>query len=60
MINLSSGLITLANGVVELILALVNPIVFVLIALGLSLAWIGLIERDELDRRGTKPEVEQH
>jgi hypothetical protein len=60
MINLSSGLITLANGVVDLILALVNPIVFVLIALGLSLAWIGLIERDELDRRGTKPEVEQH
>jgi hypothetical protein len=58
--TLSSGLITMANGLVDLALTVVHPLVFVAAALILSMTWLALIERDELDRLGTKPEVGRH
>jgi hypothetical protein len=58
--KVSSSLITLANGSVELLLGVTNPLVLVAAALGLSFTWLALIERDELDRQGTKPEIGQH
>jgi hypothetical protein len=56
----SDSFITLANGFVELLLGVAHPLVFIVGALGLSLTWLALIERDELDRLGTKPEIGQH
>lgn len=58
--KIGSSLITLANGFVELVIGVVHPLVLITIALGLSLTWLALIERDELDRLGTKPEIGQH
>lgn len=58
--TLSSGLVTMANGLVDLVLAVANPLVLVGCALALSMTWLALIERDELDRLGTKPEVGTH
>ena len=60
MTTLGSGLITMANGFVDLVHAVVNPLVLVAAALVLSMVWLGLIERDELDRLGTKPEIGTH
>jgi hypothetical protein len=58
--KIGSSFITLANGFVELLLGVAHPLVLIVVALGLSLTWLALIERDELDRLGTKPEIGQH
>lgn len=58
--TLGAGLITLANGALELILHVASPIVIIGALLVSSLAWMCLIEIDELDRQGTKPEIGRH
>jgi hypothetical protein len=58
--KIGSSMITLANGFVELLVAVAHPLVLITCALALSLTWLALIERDELDRLGTKPEIGQH
>ena len=58
--TLAAGLITMANGLVDLVLSVAHPLVLVVAALALSLTWLALIERDELDRLGTKPEIGRH
>lgn len=50
----------MANGLLDLAVSVVHPLVLVIAALGLSLTWLALIERDELDRLGSKPEIGRH
>lgn len=54
---LANGLITVLNGLWTIIGAVMNPITLVVIAMGLSFAWLALLENDELDRQATKPQV---
>lgn len=58
--TIGNGLITLANGAWLAADTLVSPLTAVLLALGAGLSWLALIECDELDRQGTKPEVGLH
>jgi hypothetical protein len=57
--ELSNGFITLYNGAVALVSGLVSPVVLLAALVGASFLWLGLIELDELNRQGTKPEVER-
>ena len=50
----------MANGLSDLAISVVHPLVLVLVAMVLSMSWLALIERDELDRLGSKPEIGQH
>ncbi len=50
----------MANGLVDLAVSVVHPLVLVVAAMVLSMTWLALIERDELDRLGSKPEIGQH
>ena len=58
--TLGAGLITMANGLFDLLISIANPLVLVVVAMALSMSWLALIERDELDRLGSKPEIGQH
>lgn len=53
----SNGAVTLFNGFLELVGAATSPMTLVGALLGVSLLWLALIEIDELDRQGTKPEI---
>jgi len=55
--TLAAGLITVLNGGWALVDTIVHPLTFVLLILGGSFAWLALLETDELDRQGTKPEI---
>lgn len=57
---LGAGLITLLNGTLELLLRAASPVTIIVAVLGVSLGWLCLIELDELDRQGSKPEIGQH
>lgn len=54
---LAAGLITIVNGAWSIVDTLVHPLTFVLLILGASFAWLALLEKDELARQGTKPEI---
>ncbi|MFM7088858.1 MAG: hypothetical protein ACKOW9_05015 [Candidatus Paceibacterota bacterium] len=56
----SFGLTTILNGVITLIINLASPLVIVTVLLFISFLWLCLIELDEVDRQGTKPEVMRH
>lgn len=58
--SLSNGLVTLANGLMDLAGHLLSPIAFIGVFLVAGFSWLCLIELDELDRQGTKPEVGRH
>lgn len=58
--TLGAGLITLANGVLDMSGRVLSPVVFVFALLIVSLGWLCLIELDELDRQGSKPEIGRH
>ena len=57
---LSNGLTTLFNGLFYLVGSLGSPIVLAVVVAGVSLAWLALLECDDVDRRGTKPIVGTH
>lgn len=57
---LGNGLVTLANGALTALTSIADPVILVGIAMALSLLWLALVEVDELDRQGTKPEVGRH
>lgn len=57
---LGNGLVTLANGALGALLSLASPLVIAGVALAAGLIWLALIEVDELNRKGTKPEVGRH
>lgn len=56
---LANGLITVFNGLQTLLDGLLTPIAAMSIAIGGAFVWIALIELDELNRQGTKPEIER-
>jgi hypothetical protein len=56
----SNSLITLTNGAFDFITRLFSPVSIILILLVISLAWMALLEMDEMNRQGTKPEVGRH
>jgi len=56
---LANGLITVFNGMQTLLDGLLTPIAAMGVAIGAALVWIALIELDELNRQGTKPEIER-
>lgn len=56
---LSNGAISVFNGLITMLGAVLEPVTFIVLILGGSLAWLGLIELDEIDRQGRKPEIGQ-
>lgn len=55
--SLANGLITVFNGLQTLLAGLLTPIVMMSIIIGGAFVWIALIELDEINRQGTKPEI---
>lgn len=55
-----TSLISFLNGLFLLVSKILNPILIITLLLALSLFWISLIEIDELDRQGSKPEIGRH
>jgi hypothetical protein len=58
--TLANGLFTLVNGLINILHFALSPFTIAAIFLGFSLLWLMLLEIDELDRQGTKPEVGRH
>jgi len=58
--NLSFGLITLFNGAYKITSNLFSPLTLIVILLGISIFWFFLIELDEYNRTGAKPNVGRH
>ena len=58
--TLGNGVITMANGALTILGMAASPVAIALVALAGGLAWMALIEVEELDRQGTKPEVGLH
>jgi hypothetical protein len=54
---LSNGAISVINGLYSMLGLALEPVTVIVVLLGFSLAWLGLIELDELDRQGRKPEI---
>jgi len=54
---LANGLVTILNGLRALGGGLLTATALMTIVIAVSLAWIALIELDELNRQGTKPEI---
>jgi len=54
---LSNGLITLYNGVNDLLNFALHPMSIAVVLIAVGLWWLSLIELDELNRQGTKPEI---
>lgn len=58
--QLTSGLTVLFNGGLFTVSHLANmPVLFALIS-GVSLIWLARLEIDDVDRRGSKPQVMRH
>ena len=57
---LGSGLITLLNGFLAMLGAFASPMAIAAVLCAVGLAWFALLEIDELDRQGTKPEIGRH
>jgi len=55
--SLTNGAITVLNGLIGAFDVAFHPLTLVVVAMGVSYAWLALIELDELDRQGTKPEI---
>lgn len=58
--TISNGLISIANGIIDLAGKVVSPISVIVVILVVSYSWLCLIELDELDRQATKPEIGRH
>lgn len=56
---LTNGLVTVFNGLQTLFDGLLTPVAAMSIFIGAAFVWIALIELDELNRQGTKPEIER-
>lgn len=57
---IGNGLITFLNGLESLLGALASPFAIAAIVVVVSLAWLAIIELDELSRQANKPEVGRH
>lgn len=55
---MSNGVITIINGIFELAYRVVSPIALMILVTGASLAWLALLELDELKRwPNSKPRI---
>jgi hypothetical protein len=54
---LGNGAITVFNGLLGMVTMAFSPMVIVGVILASSFVWLALIELDELDRQGSKPEI---
>lgn len=54
---LTNGLVTIFNGIQATLDGVLSPIPLIALVLVLSFTWLALIELDELDRQGRKPEI---
>lgn len=57
---LGDGIVTLLNGFGGLVSMVASPLTIIIVLLGISLTWLSLIEIDELNRQGSKPDVQRH
>ena len=57
---LAAGLVTLLNGLFKAIGALASPVVIATVLAAAALAWLAVIEIEELNRQGTKPGIGRH
>lgn len=58
--TLADGLVTIVNGLLALLGALASPVTLAVVAMVVSFAWLAVLETDELDRQGMKPDVGLH
>lgn len=56
----TNGLVTLLNGAETTLAALASPVVLAVVVIAVSLFWLGLLELEEVNRQGAKPEVGRH
>lgn len=57
---LGTGLVLIANGALTMIGQLASFTTIVAVIAGVGLWWLALMEIEELDRQGVKPNVIQH
>jgi hypothetical protein len=57
---LGAGAVTLFNGVWALITTLASPITLAVVVSAAGFFWLAGIEVEELNRQGTKPDVQLH
>jgi hypothetical protein len=57
---LGDGLVTMLNGLGRLFSMVLSPLTVIVALLAISLIWLSLIEIDELNRQGSKPDVQRH
>ena len=60
MLTLTNGLLTFFNGLFAAVSSLASPVMIAIVLSAAGLAWMAVLECDELDRRGTKPGVRLH
>ncbi len=57
---LSAGLLTLLNGLLALVGAIISPVALAVLVLGVGFLWLARLEIDQLNRQATKPEIGRH
>jgi hypothetical protein len=57
---MTNGLVTIVNGFTDITGRVASPLTLVAVLMVLSYTWLCLIELDEVDRQGTKPEIGRH
>lgn len=55
--TLANGFVTLTNGMLTLLSGVVTPVGLMTGIVAASWVWIALVELDELNRQGSKPEI---
>jgi hypothetical protein len=56
----SYGVITMLNGMYQVIAKFFSPLSLIILVLAISICWFFLIELDEYNRSGSKPNVGRH
>ena len=57
---LATGLVVIVNGLLTMLGAIASPLTIAGVAGVAALVWLALIEVDELNRQGVKPQVGRH
>lgn len=57
---LSAGLVTVANGLIAVLGQVTSPFAVAVGLLAAAFSWLAVVELEDLDRQGTKPETPRH